>query len=232
MKHKFIYFDFANTLAEIHPPLEVTIQKFLKKNKIFRNKKKIKQSILKTNETFFFSSLMREKNYKRDFYIKTNNLILKNLGIHNKFKNEMYNYILKSNKFWILKKNILPTLKQLKKEFNLGIISNFSKNLITVLKKLRIYKLFNPIIVSEIEGIEKQDKNFYKKIIKKYNINLKKTIFVGDNYKLDYLGPRKSGFKSFLITEKNDFILNKKIRKNTKKLFNKKNITDFYQGIQ
>jgi putative hydrolase of the HAD superfamily len=229
MKHKFIFFDFANTLAEIHPPLKVSIQKFLKTKFIFRNRKKIYQSILRANETFLYSSFSKKKNYKRNFYIKYNNFILKNLKIHKNFGNEMYNYITKTNNSWILKKNVFATLKKLKKEFNIGIISNFSKKLITILKKLNIYKFFNQIIISEIEGIEKQDKKFYKEIIQKYNINIKKTIFVGDNYKLDYLGPRKFGFKSFLITENNDFTMNKKIKKNVSKLFNQKIIKNFYQ---
>ena len=232
MNDKYIFFDFANTLASIYPPLEKNIQNFLKSKKIFRSKKKIKQSILCANEVFFFSSFAKNKKYKELFYLKNNSFILKRLGIYNKFETEMYDYILNSNKFWVLKKNVFLTLKKLRIDHNLGIISNFDKNLVNILNNLKIGKFFNLIIVSDIEGVEKQNKTFYKKIIKKYKINLDKSIFVGDNYHLDYLNSKNSGLNTFLITENEKLFSKKNLKNKIIKNFNKKNIIRLFDTLQ
>lgn len=232
MSDKYIFFDFANTLASIYPPLEKNIQNFLKSKKIFRSKKKIKQSILFTNEVFFFSSFAKNKKYKKLFYLKNNRLILKRLGIYKKFETEMYDYILNSNKFWVLKNNVLLTLKKLRSDYNLGIISNFDRNLVNILNDLGITKFFNTIIISDIEGVEKQNKTFYKKIIKKYKINVNKSIFIGDNYHLDYLNSKKSGLNTFLITENEELYFKKNLQNKIMKSFNKKNIIKLFDSIK
>ena len=82
-------------------------------------------------------------------------------------------------------KNVKEILTDLKKDFKLGVISNFYGNLEAVLEDLGILKYFDVIVDSTIAGIAKPDPGIFKLAIEKLNVLPNNTVVVGDSYKRD-----------------------------------------------
>ncbi len=96
---------------------------------------------------------------------------------------------------------VIPVLKELKKEYALIISSAMSQSFIDV--KLRCDNLFGYFdrvfsAISDFEMIKKKA-TFYKEVCKKLKIPTSNLIHVGDNYEADYLASRQVGVKAFYL---------------------------------
>jgi epoxide hydrolase-like predicted phosphatase len=82
-------------------------------------------------------------------------------------------------------KNVKELLTDLKKDFKLGVISNFYGNLEAALEGLGILKYFDVIVDSTIAGITKPDPGIFNLAIEKLSVLPSNTVFVGDSYERD-----------------------------------------------
>ena len=82
-------------------------------------------------------------------------------------------------------KNVKEILTDLKKDFKLGVISNFYGNLEAALEGLGLLKYFDIIVDSTIAGIAKPDPGIFKLAIEKLNLLPNNTVVVGDSYERD-----------------------------------------------
>ncbi len=62
--------------------------------------------------------------------------------------------------------------------------------------------LFDDILISQQCGYHKPDIRFFKEIERRMLTDASQTIFVGDNFANDVLGPLNAGMKSIWITNK------------------------------
>jgi len=87
---------------------------------------------------------------------------------------------------------ILDFLK--KKDIPLGIITSGSDAMQNMkIKVLNIRKYFKSILISEIVGIDKPDKEIFQLSCKELNCNEKSTLYVGDNINKDAWGSYNAG---------------------------------------
>jgi FMN phosphatase YigB (HAD superfamily) len=82
-------------------------------------------------------------------------------------------------------KNIKGLLTDLKKDFKLGVISNFYGNLDAALEGLGILKYFDITVDSSIAGIAKPDAGIFMLAIEKLNVLSNNAVVVGDSYERD-----------------------------------------------
>ncbi len=93
-----------------------------------------------------------------------------------------------------VKKTILhlrPLLEACRRQFRLGLVSNFYGNLVAVCKDLNIDSLFDCIIDSNLVGVRKPNAQIFNVALDRLHIEPSKAIVVGDSYKRDIV-PAKS----------------------------------------
>lgn len=92
-------------------------------------------------------------------------------------------------------------LEMLKKNHQLGIISNFSGNLETVLKEFSLNEYFDFVIDSFHVGLEKPNPAIFQLAIERCRERPENICFIGDNPERDIAPARKLGMKTVLISE-------------------------------
>lgn len=96
---------------------------------------------------------------------------------------------------------VLDLFKKLReKGKNIYLLSN-AQHIFTVpeMKMLRIYDLFDGIVLSSDEGIKKPSTDFYDVVIKRYNLKKSQSIMIGNDYISDIEGSYKAGIDSLYI---------------------------------
>ena len=125
------------------------------------------------------------------------------LDLDSKLSYEFYNYFTKINKSWVLYPEVQLVLKKISKKYNIFLISNFDKDLKNILNKLKINSFFKDVYISQSVNLEKPSKKFYKKFFNKNKLYKSNSIYIGDNYNLDYKPVSKMGYKVFLLDRDN-----------------------------
>jgi putative hydrolase of the HAD superfamily len=104
----------------------------------------------------------------------------------------------------LLNESILPMLQYLKNEgYTLNISSNTGyiegSTMEATLKNLGILQYFDFCIFSDQIGLSKPSVDFYDKVHQRSGYKKEEILHVGDNYKADYCGALKYGFKALHI---------------------------------
>lgn len=97
-----------------------------------------------------------------------------------------------------LKKNI-PLLRNLKKKYKLGVISNFYGNLPAIFREIGYDKIFDTVIDSNRVGHTKPDRQIFEAALKKLKVKPEECLLVGDSYKRDMLGAKAMGIDHILV---------------------------------
>jgi HAD superfamily hydrolase (TIGR01509 family) len=109
--------------------------------------------------------------------------------------------------------DVMPTLEELKNYHQLGIISNgIYSDQMCKLKHNNLLYLFDEIFISENVGHSKPDKEIFLYAAREMGVCLSQSIYIGDSYKLDYLGGKNAGMNTILLDRKktsNNFECNK-----------------------
>jgi len=87
-----------------------------------------------------------------------------------------------------------------KKNYSMAIISNFlvSGGIQELLIRLKIDHYFRFVLTSVEEGWRKPHPQIYLNGLAKAQCNAQDVVFIGDDYRNDYLVPRELGFKAIL----------------------------------
>lgn len=107
--------------------------------------------------------------------------------------------ITETQAFFLTRNKII--LEKLKPDYRLGIISNFSGNLTTVLEEFSLNDNFNFVIDSFYVGVEKPNPEIFKMAINQCEENPENICFIGDNPERDIAPAKKLGMKTILISE-------------------------------
>ncbi len=105
--------------------------------------------------------------------------------------------------------DLIHELKQ--KGYKLFILSNITKHFVNVSYKFPILKEFDGIVYSSLIKLVKPNKEIYKYLLNKYNLNPEECVFVDDT-KTNLAGAARFGIKTFHFvsnpSELRNFILN------------------------
>lgn len=197
---KWIFFDIDNTLYETNQLAEearknavnAMISAGLPVNSVSETYKKLKKIIEQYSSNYeeHFDRLVEEFNVEKEKY----NIIAAGVvAYHN-------------TKFELLKPSIemVDTLRELKKKYKLGIISNGrSVKQREKLIRLGIQNFFNIIIISEEAGFEKPNSEIFKKAIEEAGCNAEEAVMVGDRE--EDMSAKNIGMKTINIKNIDNF---------------------------
>ncbi|KAJ7901933.1 HAD-like domain-containing protein [Mycena olivaceomarginata] len=89
-----------------------------------------------------------------------------------------------------------------------AVVSNADFRMLSVLKDLDFPRYLNPIILSEIEGVEKPSPRIFDLLLRKVNVGIQppwtpikpaECLHVGDDLMCDYYGAKSAGFNALLL---------------------------------
>ncbi|MGN0824250.1 MAG: HAD family hydrolase [Candidatus Coproplasma sp.] len=98
-------------------------------------------------------------------------------------------------------KGVRKTLKSLKNAgARLYILSNAQSSFtLNEIKRCRLTKYFDGIELSSDFGKKKPSKEFFRHLAQKYNLDLKDTVYTGNDYVCDILSSKSLGMKSVYV---------------------------------
>lgn len=178
---KYIILDFGKVLAypttgnwDITPKFLELID--IKKLDIEALKQKRKQY------NHILSEKIENLEQEYDMFVRYYSRILTNIDI-NIIKEISYDRTYNDDKYKLYS-DVLETLKDLKQNYKLILLSDNWPSVLPYMKNNNIYNLFDKVYVSSIYGEEKKDKTFFNYPIKDFNIKPHEAIFIDDNENL------------------------------------------------
>lgn len=186
-----ISFDVFDTLIErnVDNPTDIF---YIVGYKFFNNKEKANQF---KNNRIYAESLARRK--KLNGEVTINEIYLELDPIYNGLNNKLMNCEIETEIEECRKKDNIFEYYEYALENNkdIYIISDMylSKKIIEKMIKRCGYEGFKEIIVSNEYGVNKKNGELFKTVIKKYNIDKRKMMHIGDSIKADILGSVKAG---------------------------------------
>ena len=96
-----------------------------------------------------------------------------------------------------------PLLKELKKKYSLGIVSNFYGNLPVICREIGFNKLFDVVIDSSRVGVIKPIPKIFFCALDQLKTKAEKSVFVGDSPSRDMAGAKKLGMDHIWLRAEN-----------------------------
>jgi len=91
------------------------------------------------------------------------------------------------------------TLKHLRSEFRLAVISNADGRIDAVLERAGLHHFFEIIVDSGLAGYEKPDPRIFQAALQQMAAQPAHSVYVGDVYAIDYCGARNAGMHAVLL---------------------------------
>jgi len=97
--------------------------------------------------------------------------------------------------------HVPPLLKALRRDYKLGIITNFpyARGVINTLARFNLTSLFDAVVISGELGIRKPSPRIFEEALKILKVRASETVFVGDTLKTDIYGAQNAGMKAILV---------------------------------
>jgi FMN phosphatase YigB (HAD superfamily) len=208
MKHAL--FDFAGTLAELHPPREHLIQSLIHaRGEVSISTKVIHRAFRAVDLMHPYSSVrILTSRQRSDFFANYNSALLAILGAsHILTPQELYKHFCAQERHWLLTdraREVLTTFKM--RDYRVAVLSNFDSNLSDLIyTDYKLGTVVDEVMASQVVGLEKPDPTFFLHYLGEPNAAEKGSFYVGDNYLLDYLPSRQVGLDSFLLDPLGDY---------------------------
>lgn len=210
---KHISFDLWLTLIKSHPEFKERRAKFLKKefNPFGYSVMTIMEIVQTTDKVCDRLNEITGKKVPTEWMYRR---ILQKLGYDpNSVPDDVYTDIkLKVNDLFMkyppafLNESIHPMLHSLRNEgYRLNISSNTGfiegTTIVATLKNLSIFEYFEFCIFSDEISASKPSSGFFDKVYEKTGSEKWEVLHIGDNYKADYEGALKYGFKALHIND-------------------------------
>lgn len=98
---------------------------------------------------------------------------------------------------------VRPALEQLRSEgYTLVVVSNANGTVHQKFERLGLASMFDFILDSAVEGVEKPDPRFFEIALKRAKADRATTVHVGDFYNIDVVGARSAGLRAVLVDER------------------------------
>jgi len=107
-----------------------------------------------------------------------------------------------SNLWEYVPPGVAPALGALRaRNLQLVVVSNANGTLRAHMERLRLTPLFDTVLDSADEGVEKPDPRFFRIALARSGARPETTIHVGDLYHVDVIGARNAGLRGVLLDE-------------------------------
>jgi putative hydrolase of the HAD superfamily len=107
---------------------------------------------------------------------------------------------------WRLFDDVLPVLRRLKEDgLVLGLVSNFEEWLEQLLDRLAVTGMFDAVVISGLEGVEKPDPAIFHLALWRAGVSAAESAYVGDNPTLDTEPAESLGMTGVLIDRRGRF---------------------------
>jgi len=100
---------------------------------------------------------------------------------------------------WELYPEVPGVLKQMRKRFQLAVISNFDGRLRFILQHLGISKYFAHVFISSELGADKPDPKIYRRALNLMHLNADQILHVGDDLERDWKAATAAGLSVFRL---------------------------------
>jgi len=92
-------------------------------------------------------------------------------------------------------------VSRISKQYKTGLVSNFTYApvIYAALRKLKIKKFFNAVLVSEDVGWRKPNKKIFQEALRRLDVNAKETVYVGDCPSEDIAGAGAMGMNTVFV---------------------------------
>ena len=206
---KAIFFDWFHTLARYDPPREEMHSRLLHDFGIEVSPTDLMPGLLAADGDFFTAgarapSEPRNPRAQPERYRRYLEIMLREAGI--RVKPELIPQILQTwpelfagNRF-VLFDDVLPTMKNLQERgLTLGLITNATREVITIYAELGLAPYLNFVVTSEEAGADKPSPKIFLKALENAGVNPQEAMHVGDQYDIDVAGARGAGINPILL---------------------------------
>ena len=210
---KAVFFDWFNTLADFEPPRQELYNQAFRQFGIELSPKDIIRGILIADRYYFEENAKspvgkRSPQEQMEVYLHYPKAILTEAGV--KAPNELPLKILmivkeqfKGSTF-VLFDDVLSALETLKQQkLILGLLTNATKDTISVHRKLGLEPYLNFVVTSEEAGADKPKPLIFLAALDRAGVNASEAVHIGDQYELDVVGARGVGITPILIDRYN-----------------------------
>jgi HAD superfamily hydrolase (TIGR01549 family) len=200
-----IFFDLDGTIRHNRPRGIDIFHKFAFELGVAFEDEVKKQAERWTHKYFAMSDAMQEDilatggSLSGDFWLKYARRHLERLGAPQDYLEELS--IIISEKMDVsyqpesyVSEDVLPTLEILREdEFSLGLITNRSQSIATLLEEHELTDVFDVILTAGEVGYWKPDPRIFQYALQVMKVEAGKAVYIGDNYFADVLGSRAAG---------------------------------------
>ncbi len=210
---KAVFFDWFDTLAHYEPPRQQLYSQALREFGIEVPSRELTFGIQAADKYFLEESArspveQRNKQEQAEVYLQYQSVVLTKAGV--KAERELLLKLMKrmQQQFQgislVIFDDVLPTLKTLKeKRLTLGLLTNASKNIISLQSKLGLEPYLNFVITSREVGADKPEPPIFLAALERANVKASEAIHVGDHYNVDVMGAKGVGIKPILLDRYN-----------------------------
>lgn len=100
---------------------------------------------------------------------------------------------------WRLYDEVVPVLESLKDRFDLHILSNFDRRLLSILAGLGIAPYFKTVTLSSMVGVSKPDARLFAHALAGAETVAEESLHVGDEIEADWLGATAAGLYAWRV---------------------------------
>lgn len=202
----WVLFDFADTLAELTPRRERLVAELVAKEVgIELGEGQVRRAYRYLDLWSPYSSVrIRRPEDRRTFYLEYNRHLLDALGLsHLLDPARLLTAFEAGETHWQLKAGAMDVLHSLKaRGMEIGILSNFDTRLKEIVEDhLGLGGLVDRLHISQAVGLEKPDPRFYRAFFEAQGPDPARCVYIGDNYRLDFLPARAMGLETLLLDE-------------------------------
>ena len=210
---KAIFFDWFNTLAFYDPPREKLHRQACREFGIELSPEAVMRGVLAADKYFFEENNSspvgkRSPEEQAKIYYRYQDILLTEAGA--KVAKELLLKIMNrahqlfKGVTFVLFDDVLSTLRMLKeRKLILGLLTNATKEMISIHRKLGLEPYLDFIVTSEEVGSDKPNPPIFLAALKKAKVKASEAVHVGDQYGIDIVGARGVGISPVLIDRYN-----------------------------
>ena len=210
---KAVFLDWFNTLAHFDPPRTEIHHRALREFNVDTSLDNVKRGLLMADRYWFDENIKskvseRSPEEQAKIGIKYEEILLIKAGVD--FTQELLLKVVKrvqelyKNVTFILFDDVIPTLKELKKQhYTLGLLTNLNEDMNTICRRLGLEPYLDFVVTSEEVGSDKPEPPIFLEALKRARVDTSEAIHVGDQYKIDVAGARGVGISPILIDRYN-----------------------------
>jgi HAD superfamily hydrolase (TIGR01549 family) len=207
MPARAVFFDFGGTLGTLAPPIDEPWKAW---SRVARELELVIpdtriQAVNKEADRRYEGQIYAYHGRTQDFWRMRDMWVIDRLGITSR-KREFFDAL----------QAIFgdPTLVQLYPEtmevltetrslgFHTGVISNFTDDLLSILKHHGLDALFDSVTYSQAVGVQKPDSRVFAQALKRAGCSPAEAVHVGDSWEGDYLGATRAGMRAIWLNRR------------------------------